>query len=205
MRRKTLVGLFAVIVCCAEAQSQDLAQVERPAPRVGDTWIYVALEPLSKVELRIDEVTVTDVSDAQLQLTGKAGTLTVYDKNWALTQLRNRKYSPPFQILSFPMQAGKTWEHSNSYIHERCGNTTSELKNEVVGWEDVTVPAGSFRALRIDSNGFWHSICGTGLLAYKYWYVPKVKALVKSETRVYFAGGNLIAGENRELKAFRVE
>jgi hypothetical protein len=55
-----------------------------------------------------------------------------------------------------------------------------------MGWEDVTVPAGTFRALRIDSKGAWQNTCASNRLQYKFWYVPKVKWLVaRSQTRLF--------------------
>lgn len=198
--------LVAVLtVFCLSAQAQDPVQVEKPEPKVGDTRIYAALEPISKVEQRTEELAVTEVSDSHIQMTDKVSSVVVtYDRDWAIKQVGSRNYSPSIRALAFPMQVGKKWEHSNSYVHDRCGNTTSDLKNEVVGWEEVTVPAGTFRALRIDSSGYWRNNCGSDRLEYKFWYVPKVKWLVKSESLTY-AGGRLYDGQIRELKSYKVE
>jgi len=196
----TLLSAFSIA-----AQAQDLAQVEKPDPKVGDTRIYAVLEPISRVEQRVQELTVTEVTDSQIQITDKVSSVvTTYDRDWAIKQVGSRRYTPSVRALTFPMQVGKKWEHSNSYAHASCGTTTSDLKNEVVGWEDVIVPAGTFRALRIDSNGYWNNSCGSDRSEYKFWYVPKVKWLVKSESRI-FAGGRLYDGQILELKSFRVD
>jgi len=78
------------------------------------------------------------------------------------------------------------------------------LKSEVIGWEDVLVPAGKFRAIRIDSRGFWRSGCGTDKLAYKFWYSPQVKSFVRSESIVYHRG-EMIVNAVRELTAYKVD
>lgn len=205
MKRYCLSVVATLSVFSFAAQAQDPAQVDKPEPKVGDTRIYAALEPISRVEQRTEELTVTEVTDSQIQITDKVSSVVAtYDRDWALKQVGSRSYIPSIQALTFPMKVGKKWEHSNSYAHERCGNTTSDLKSEVIGWEDVTVPAGTFRALRIDSSGYWKNNCGSDRLAYKFWYVPKVKWLVKSEA-LTFAGGRLYDGQIRELKAFHTE
>ena len=112
--------------------------------------------------------------------------------------------SASIRALSFPMAPKNKWEHTNTRSHPTCGKTINELKNEVMGWEDVSVPAGTFRALRIDSNGYWRNSCGSGRLAFRFWYAPKVKWHVKSESRVY-AGGQLFDGSIRELTSFKID
>jgi len=56
--------------------------------------------------------------------------------------------------LAFPMAVGKTW--SNDYTDPtRHGLQTSADHHEtfkVTGWEDVTTPAGTFHALKIESD-----------------------------------------------------
>jgi hypothetical protein len=172
---------------------------------VGDNRVYAVLEPISRVEQRISDLTVTEVTDNHIQVTDKTSShIALYDRQWALKKAGSRKYSPPVQAVSFPMHPGKTWEHTNTYTHASCGATTSELKNEVVGWEDVTVPAGTFRALRIDSSGYWRNRCGSDRSQYKFWYVPAVKWFVKSESLIY-AGGRIYDGHILELKSYKVE
>jgi hypothetical protein len=106
--------------------------------------------------------------------------------------------------LVFPLVVGKKWEHSNTAPHPTCGQNTADLKNEVVAWEEVTVPAGTFRAIRIDSQGYWSSSCGRDRLAYKFWYAPEVHWLVKSEA-VTYAGGKVYDKQIRVLKSFKLQ
>jgi hypothetical protein len=52
---------------------------------------------------------------------------------------------------------------------------------KVVGWEEVTVPAGTFRALRIEAEGPFERVDMpiVGTAKEVMWYVPQVKRYVK--------------------------
>lgn len=195
-----LASLFPALVLAQEPP----AQIERPEPKVGDKRTYAILDGISKVEQGVEELTLSEITESEIRFSEINNRSAVYDKEWGLVQDGSRKYSPAIQMVSFPLSIGKKWEHSNTHSHQSCGNTTSNLKNEVVGWEDVTVPAGTFRALRIDSSGYWRNNCGSDRSVYKFWYAPKVKWLVKSEAVIY-AGGRIYDATIRELKSFHVE
>jgi hypothetical protein len=202
---KLAIFIGPLAVAAPGAHAQDPARVESPEARLGDTRIYDVLEPRSRAVRRLEELVITEITDAQVQVTDKvSSTVTAYEKNWALKQVGARVYTQPVQALSFPLEVGKKWEHSNSYVHASCGLTTSTLKSEVVGWEDVTVPAGSFRALRIDSSGQWRNGCGGDRQSYRFWYAPAVKWVVRSETLVY-AQGQIFDSQLRELRSFKVD
>ena len=200
---RMFVGL--VLTMPVLAQAQDLPLVDRPEAKVGDARAYNVREPSSATVQKVEDLAVTEVGDAQILMKERSsGVEIVYDREWALKRVGSRSYSPAIKALVFPMKIGQKWEHSNTYTHPSCGLTTSDLSNEVVGWEDVTVPAGTFRALRVDSAGYWRNSCGRDRLAYKFWYVPKVKWLVKSESLTY-SSGRIYEAVLRELKSFQVD
>jgi hypothetical protein len=203
MITKLALAIVACIVLSAPARAEDPAQVDRPALKPGDAWTYVRLDPFSKVQQ--DEIVrvVATVDDKEARITDQANVLkAVYDSNHAATFWEGESFSPPIRALTFPMTVGMKWDHVNGKVHPKCGNTSTQLKNEVIGWEDVKVPAGSFRTLRIDSQGYWSNGCGSGRLAYKFWYSPQAKWWVRTESFVY-AGTTLLEGSLRELKAFK--
>lgn len=76
------------------------------------------------------------------------------------------------QILAFPLEAGKVWTRSGSMI---C---------EAIGAEDVTVPAGTFRAMKVLVGG----------TDYYEWYADGV-GLVKGQISLMIA--TLEAGTGR--------
>nr|WP_316642539.1 hypothetical protein [uncultured Roseateles sp.] len=186
------------------SEAQDPGTVDKPNPRVGDSRIYVVLDSMTKVRQREEDTVVTAVSAEQIEVTERnQSVLSLYDQNLALLQTGERRFSPRVEPLQFPLAVGKRWTHSNSYDHASCGKTTTELRNQVVGWEEVKVPAGTFRALRIDSEGTWRNRCASDRSQYKFWYVPKVKWLVRSESWIY-AGGRVFEGLIRELTEYQV-
>ena len=74
------------------------------------------------------------------------------------------------------------------------------------GWEDVEVPAGKFRALKIEHNGTYKGSCGTGVKQHWYWHVPAVKRHVKYEQHVFERpGGDMTVGELIVLKNYTVQ
>jgi hypothetical protein len=81
----------------------------------------------------------------------------------------------------------------------------------VQGWEQVTVPAGSFRALRVSVNGRRSSPIGgrtafAGRFEMTAWYAPDVKRIVRQEQKIWTSDGvspTLYADEVLELLAYR--
>jgi hypothetical protein len=69
-------------------------------------------------------------------------------------------------------------------ITSRRGSGASSRFEEtikVVAWEDVEVPAGKFRALKIECEGTYQRLDtrAGGWLRREIWYVPEVKRWVK--------------------------
>jgi hypothetical protein len=129
----------------------------------------------------------------------------IYDLDW------NRVggiYSPAKREYSFPLEVGKTWEtkYSWSTLDQR-GEITYSGAVKVLGWESITVPAGTFQALRLESEVWWR-IGGdgrTGKDLTTYWYVPEVKRFVKSHFRVLpSSGAAAYTDEVYELKEFTI-
>lgn len=198
--------LSCLVLClgCALAHAQDPAQVEAPSPKLGDQRLYRVIDGIGRQELRQEDSVVTAVSAERIEVTERnSGTVSVYDAALALLAVGDLQYKGRIEALQFPMSVGKRWTHRNEGQHASCGNTVSELKNTVNGWEDVKVPAGSFRALRIDSEGRWRNGCGSDRLQYKFWYVPALRWLVRSESWSY-ASGRPYTAEIRELMSFKL-
>ena len=82
---------------------------------------------------------------------------------------------------------------------------------QIQGWDKVTVPAGTFKALRIQIGGKRSSPIGgrtsfAGRFEMNVWYAPEVNRIVRQEQRVWTADGvspTLAADEVYELLAFR--
>jgi hypothetical protein len=86
---------------------------------------------------------------------------------------------PEFAMFSWPLWVGKTWDtaHSTVNFERNGGGGWLTPHRKVAAYEDVTVPAGTFKAFRIEQTP------GSGYSADSstYWYAPAVKVIVKAE------------------------
>ena len=123
--------------------------------------------------------------------------------------------------VAFPLKPGKSWTVDYTEINPNRVHTREQfhLVYAVKDWEEVTVPAGKFKALKVEADGDWiadvparmsaaaggHvdvnnslSIAGTsrqgpqtftGHLYKAVWYVPEVGRWVKSVEEAFDANG----------------
>ena len=85
--------------------------------------------------------------------------------------------------IPFRSRLGKTWETKYSWMtNDQRGEITYSGAVKIVGWESVTVAAGSFQAqdLSLKFGGVSAVMERTGRDVTIYWYVPEVKRFVKS-------------------------
>jgi hypothetical protein len=156
--------------------------------------------------------------------------------DWSRRRSVNGQEITVNQPFSFPLDVGKTWrlEYTEQNPNPQKLRETDTLPYKVVGWEEVTVPAGKFRALKIESDGRWMAdvpprVLNGALVArqgsvvsqttesrvaqgvrvsgryYKcFWYVPEVKRWVKSTEENYNSNGSLSEVVTDELENFDV-
>ena len=90
------------------------------------------------------------------------------------------------EALRFPLAPGKNWTFA--YTVRSNNKTVKIAQNAVVkGWETVRVPAGSFRALRVEHDGRYNASEGgygwSGKIREIYWYAPAAGRVVMREYR----------------------
>ena len=181
-----LVLLFPTIVYAQE-------KIEPPIWNVGDKWVY------SNGTVR--EVTYVDENSYTVEggfgRGDKEFSVVIFEKS-TLKRLfyveggKRKKYEGVFKSgLNFPLGIGKTWK----------GNVPPLLETyAVLGWEDVVVQGGKFRALKLEYKAevSGRNIRGKSL----YWYSPDVKNIVKHQ----FEDGPLwTRSEDSELTLFELK
>lgn len=83
------------------------------------------------------------------------------------------KFSPAMKMLDWPLQVGKAWSQDIT-IEDTIGKrVTVKTKGEVVAYESVTVPAGTFMAYKIV-----FSMNGTQAL--QHWYAPEIRKWIRT-------------------------
>jgi hypothetical protein len=162
-----------------------------PEIRVGDVWT-------DRVLGETREFKVESVTDNGNFVVDEWGNGILTDKNWNLLTYRSvtfadappTNWKKPLMWFKFPLAPGKSWAQ-NAYWETPALDVhgTEEVRGKAIGWETVTVPAGTYKALRVEIRD---RIVGTGgtydLVTLTYWYVPKVNRFVRYSYRDVYEG-----------------
>jgi hypothetical protein len=163
---------------------------ELPAPvlRPGHEWRYVAHDGLTglvteRAHLRVN---AADADGYGLTETLQAGPVyeVRYDRSLNLVRWRNRAFAPAYPRFAFPLALGKTWRvelRSSAVPSVRYGTLIEQVSGVVRGWERVTVPAGTFTALRIDLALDWRDTDEAtvwGNSTDSFWYAAEARNAV---------------------------
>ena len=218
--------------------------VNAPTVKAGDTWTYKTTTekgPSGWNQAR-DETTVSRVTSSSIYFTVKPSGSTQPEKelfagtDWSRVRDIDGKETVINRPLSFPLSAGKAWEVHYTEQHPNKTFKSEEWNNKytVVGYESIEVPAGKFKALKIEAEGRWtaeleptqtvvqgaqSNADGTSMVTqtqkttdktvsgrtYKaFWYVPEVKRWVKSVEEYYGSGGVRNEKYTGELESFKL-
>src|SRR6267143_5882006 len=99
------------------------------------------------------------------------------------------KINPPQQLVKRPFRTGTSWDFDGT-----IGDTKVSQHYEIVGEEDVDVPAGKFRAWRIHCEQ-----TSPGPATIDRWFVPTI-GFVKVETAVKGESGGTLQKTSLKLK-----
>lgn len=207
-RLQFILPLLLAAHCVASA-AQDTQVVAKPAVAVGDHWIYRTLNTrasypklvlmLTRVSyVKEDAIAVVDTllhvegadspaAKARVgRRPGESAGESIFTAEWNyVADSSGAVYSPNSGHLRFPLQVGKSYAANSELRRPRLGAKVGwrYTRNvQVVGWEDVTVPAGTFRALKIDVTGQYVRLHDgrPGSDRWVFWYVPETKRWAKS-------------------------
>ena len=110
--------------------------------------------------------------------------------NWLRHPLTNGStytFTPPYQAYAFPLAAGRSWEGRTTSRDLATGRDFDvRYSATVVGWERVTVPAGTFDALVVERavfDGFWDYTRKQSEIREREWYAPAIGRVVRKEGR----------------------
>ncbi len=179
-----------------QPEKKVVSEVTSPDIKVGDVFIIESTNPShpennSKTERTVVSTEGGVIEVAVINLSSKSGKKRVlkFNNEWNLIATRNADnsgldYSPPLKYFGFPLSPGKSWQQTSTETNIKTGAIRKHKISGVVGdWEDITVPAGTFHAIKIILNTEVVSpITGeksTGTDT--SWYAPNAKRSVKSE------------------------
>ncbi len=201
--KKGILLIFLVVLIPAILYAQD--KIGAPSWNIGDKWV-----------LGVDTIIAVasaDESSYSLKYTmGGRDSFLIHEKP-SLNRIfymardkrikyegRNRK------LFNFPMEIGKSWQ--DKYVEKPVSlgaqETTYLETFTPLGWEDIEIPGGKFKALKIEykqervGQAAGQPKEGKAL----YWYSPDVKYMLKCQ---YEKSAYWEETSDWELSAFRLK
>jgi hypothetical protein len=221
-------------------QAETAAQ---PVLNAGDTWTYVVTVESGangwrQTREQIDVVrTTSDRIYAEFKPAGsqQMPKEIVSGIDWSRSRNVNGTETIVNQPLSFPLSTGKAWEtqYQETNPNPQHASESWDRHYKVTGMESVTVPAGTFNAIKIESEGQWtarlapgvsaatHTVANangatilmqtqrttpsnaTGRLYSAVWYVPEIGRWVKSVEEYYDANEVRTQRLTNELESYK--
>lgn len=190
MPRILYVVLIAAGMAVAGASAaQSEAPIARPDIKAGERWKYRRIDYASGKSVALIELEVTFANERVIQLIQKSSrkeeeTDVTFTAEWNQVSSGNAGvFNPHNGMLRFPLRAGDSWNSRYDVKFPRHGDFEVRHQRAVkaIGWEDVEVPAGRFRALKVVSAGTFQrlDVPRSGTVEEIVWYVPEVKRFVK--------------------------
>jgi hypothetical protein len=192
-----------------------------PRPKPGDTWAYRSHSIWKNVPERTFQHHALVVSDSEIKesmsLSGAAtpvdtqtfrNTPSVIERR--LQGVTRQEFSP-FLLAFGSVDVGRVWKSLKIPEEADPFFTGWYTEAKVIGWERVTVPAGSFNAIRVDvqsaRRGTGNPAMASAELARIFqsiWFVPEVKRPVKEVRTTYAVGGNRLDQDTYDLVEYRL-
>jgi hypothetical protein len=139
------------------ALAQDLDAVKAPYIEVGDCWSFSVkgvfrhgwIDSYRECVTYLDRQTNVVLALVTVQ-PGEREYETSYSLMWGeSTTLSGVVRSPPSEFLRFPLHVGDTYQIAYAFHDTSRGSAylgEARVTVKVIRWENVSVPAGSFRA-----------------------------------------------------------
>ena len=179
-------ALVQIAIALAAALSPVHAAGEKgnaPEVKVGDHWKLEQRDARTGIKESEFVRRITAVSPDLIEGTENDATLKMRpDLNPIESSINIAGGDPKF--LNFPLEVGKKWSFKYTFANKtNSGKGRVQLDAEVVAYEKITVPAGTFDAFRIENRGFWNNDASrnNGRTKMVYWYAPVAKSVVRTE------------------------
>ena len=164
---------------------------ERPQLRPGDRWQFVQYQTVPSTEPNREWI-ITRASTNGFEGTENGEPLRLDAELNALDSPRAR-YSAP-RLLRFPISVGDEWHYESDWLFKATGSSgISTVRVQVLAFEPVVVPAGTFDAYRLVARAHVSGKSPKGSLidaqvVTTYWYSPVARAVVRSVTHNPYVG-----------------
>lgn len=183
----TLVGVATLAACAPTVPPQGAPTASLVVPPVGSKWV-VAQRDSGSYGSSSKQITYARLEDqvwqgrkARAYSDGSTTRLVDIDRGMTIAVVKGAELLESFEPgvgWQWPLWTGKSWLGTFRYTDHSRGRTFNSIQAwyKVAAYEDVTVPAGKFRTLRVDSDG------DRGALVSSSWWNPETGLTVKSRT-----------------------
>jgi hypothetical protein len=196
-------GLCALLWLASSASAPAGGGVPAPQLAVGDHWQYRVTDNLrrgavSQLDAEVIEVTgrAARIRFSHVDASGRREWIDEVDgegglRSGSLFREPARPFTPPAQLLAFPLDKGKTWRQVIDTVRKDTG-----LKDQIMiygrvdGPAATTVPAGRFDAVyvyrteQLDDAEFWRT---RTMRRVSIWYAPAAKAVVREKREAQYS------------------
>ena len=193
---RVAIFLMLSVIAFSNAFAQSAAPVERPEFVIGDRWVFRQIDLYSNVELNKwenkvdglheDGVRFSSVTLAHKDASKVGKSFKATASRSTLTFLNSRIVEGKEVSFDFPLEVGKTWKFDYKVRRDDgSGFTTLSVDAKVDGWEEVEVPAGKFKALKVTHSSAYSTVTGgqtfNGQMVKTSWYSPEARRVVKQD------------------------
>ncbi len=148
--------------------------------RVGDSWAFERTDRLAGNSVSRLRGVVTAIEGGRVMVNGGK---TIFNQMGGVLLNGNGAKDPAVAVAPADLQLGKRWR--SAFTNTRPGSPAARnfYEHRVVALEEVVVPAGSYKAFRIESNGesIWPH--GAIRLHTMVWVDPATMTVVRQDTR----------------------
>ena len=209
---------FALFLVANPSWGQDLPNaVDKPAFKLGDYWVYNKLDGQNGRLIDVVSEELIKIDESGYRLTGTQGfgtfvTTVFRNSNFNKTREEGeKKYlhltKPFYPHFAFPLTKGMTWKQRVDLSWSTVSDVKivfDGLESKVLGWELITVPAGTFWALKIESTG-WNNGMNSefqwaGKVTEIQWFAPYLRNVIRTDY-LEKIGGRTFKHEITELRS----
>ena len=158
-----MICRIMIVATLATVAAADPGPVAAPEFKTGDSWVFDQVIERGthgfnqqRLDMRVER-TGADTMLVGIKRDGSPGAYEdhMIGTDWSLRRVLDGHDAATARPFTFPMTVGQTWSIDYTDPTERGAQTSNPVKRtyKVTGWEDVTVPAGTFRALKIEVSG----------------------------------------------------
>ncbi len=180
--KKTILFALLVLMIPVIVYGQD--KVGAPVWKVGDEWTLTDDLVVTVVNADQDGYAVR-YSTPRWEVTFLCDKDSLNRLSYLGKDKRIKYEGRNKRLFNFPLNIGKTWK--DQYVTKSATSASQEATYRetfaVLGWEEVAVAAGKFKALKLEYKQEALDQTGTRPKEGKawYWYSPEVKYMVKCQ------------------------